>query len=351
MLISFKEKSKKLIESLKCDENILIKSKRCNIKKLILIIAVVGFCLSIFLAFISAGQNADYYKDNVYTYKLHRIPGQAVKTYGTSWVCYCDICCRFNYANSIEDFVSDKLISEPYYLIPLVIAILTCCLLYFISRSSKLTGTGKRVSGKVAGVEVEDKKMETVNDITEEVTENSENEKSPETSQIILKSVEVSENFYSTQQRTSKLKKAKDFFAKYQKQTIFAGVFILILCISIFGFSANSNNSDYNSNDNYTNKTSYTPQNDYDESYLETLAASKLYNELVNHKSGLLTYSYDIDSTKYSIGTIVEENGVYIIRGTFTLYDYYGKISSNHYSETFTVRISGNSITCTTSLD
>lgn len=351
MMIEFKEKSRNLIESLKCDENILIKSKRYNIKKLLIIIAVIGFCASIILAIFSSVQNADYFKDNVYTYKLHRIPGQAIKTYGTSWVCYCDICCRFNYANSIEDFVSDKLLSEPYYLIPLVIAIITCCLLYFMSHSSKLTGTDKQVSGKVADVAIEDKKMETVNDITEEVADHLEIAKSPAPSAKILESVESSENMYSTQQNPSKLKKVKDFFAKYQKQTVFASIFIFILCISILGFSVNSNNINYNSNYNYTNRSSYTPQNDYDESYLETLAASKLYNELVNHKSGLLTYSYDIDSTRYSIGTIVEENGVYIVRGTFSLYDYYGKISSNYYNETFKVRISGNSITCTTSLD
>lgn len=351
MTIEFKGKSRNLIESLKCDENILIKSKRYNIKKLLIIIAVIGFCASIILAIFSSVQNADYFKDNVYIYKLHRIPGQAVKTYGTSWVCYCDICCRFNYANSIEDFVLDKLLSEPYYLIPLVIAILTCCLLYFTCRSSKLTCTDKRVSGKVADVADEDKKMETLNDITEEIADNSEITKSPAPSAKILESVELSENIYSIQQSPSKLKKEKVFFAKYQKQTVFASIFILFLCISIFGFSVNSNNRNYNSNDNYTNRTSYIPQNDYDESYLETLATSKLYNELVNHKSGLLTYSYDIDSTRYSIGTIVENNDVYIVRGTFTLYDYYGKNSSNHYNETFTVRISGNSITCTTSLD
>lgn len=410
MKINFKKKLSSPIDTLQCNENTLIESKRYGIKKLLIIIASIGFCFSLLLVLISAIQNAEYFTDNIYTYRLHQIPGQAVKTYGTSWFCYCDICCRFNGAYSIDDFVLDKFLSEPYYLIPIVIAALSCCLLYFISHSSMLTVTNKRIIGQVAGIKkfdiplsfvssitpinhikgidlstpsirilvpmiknfddvykvinnllseekqnyvviAEDINTETSDDVIEDVEDNSEIEKSLTTSSEFSKSIKLSENIFSTQQSQSKLKKAKNFFIKHRKQTIFTGAFILILCLCILGFLNNSNNSDYNSNNNYSNNKSYTPQNDYDESYLETLAVSQLYDKLVEHKSGLLTYSYNIGSTRYSIGTIVKENGVYIVRGTFTLYDYYGKISSNYYNETFTVRISGYSITCTTSLD
>lgn len=400
------------IDFLQFDENILVKNEQFRMKKPLVAVVIICFCLSTVWAVVLAENNADFFRDNFYTTLLHGIPGNAVETIGPEWssACYCDICCRINYANSVEEFVFEKMLSEPQYLIPVIFAVLFCCFVYFASRSFELIVTDKRILCKVACVKdidiplslvlegrpskyikglivsipskklffpmvknsddvcriinnlLSNAKSDYIIDIDvsseKEKTENENNisadgegvlkkEKIPISSVKITKTGESNENDYSTPLNPNKL---KFFFTKRRKQACFAGVCILIICINVFVFSDDSNNGN-SSNNNYTIKTTYTQKNDYDESYLETLAVSELYDELVNHKSGLLTYSYDIDSTRYSIGSIVKNNGVYIVRGTFTLYDYYGKISSNHYKETFTVKISGSSATCTTSLD
>ncbi len=48
--------------------------------------------------------------------------------------------------------------------------------------------------------------------------------------------------------------------------------------------------------------------------------------------------SIDIGSTRYSIATVTDNGDEWIVRGTFTLYDYYGKMTS-FYDETFTARV------------
>ena len=395
-----------LIDQLSNGEKVLIKGQRYNIKKLIIIMAIIGLAVSIILAVFLFFQNVDYYKANVYTYKLHSIPGNATKTYGTSWMCYCDICCSFNDANSVEDFVLDKLLSEPYYLIPIILVVLLCGLLYFLSYAFELIVTDKRILGKIAGAKKIGLPLALVSAVTiSEITKgivlsttsgrirfllikNSNDiykiinnhllsicqKNTPDTitapqstereiaDDTVKNDSEISEQYTDCNKKQvpcravqlpSVFEKTKHLLGKYRKSTAVLSVFIFISVIIVIACSLEaSKSSSYNSNDyNYTTKSYYTTKAGYDESYLETIVVSELYDELCNHKSGMLTYSYDLGSTKYSIGSIVEDNGVYIIRGTFSLYDYYGKISPNHYNETFTVKVSGSTYTCTTSLD
>ena len=138
------------------------------------------------------------------------------------------------------------------------------------------------------------------------------------------------------------------FFDKYKKAIIAVTVLLLIIIGTIFACSSDTSNNNYNYDESY-----HTTQSGYSEETLKTIAASQLYIELRNHTTiGGLSLStwYDLGSTKYSIGSIVEDNGVYIVRGTFSLYDYYGKLASNYYNETFTVKISDSGYSCTTSL-
>lgn len=111
---------------------------------------------------------------------------------------------------------------------------------------------------------------------------------------------------------------------------------VLIACLASSG-SSSSYSSSYDSSSSM-------------EDSLEYLATSALTVELREEFS--YTNLYDIGSTRYSIGTITEEDDEWIVRGTFSMYDYYGKISSSYYNETFTVRIDKDTYrtTCTTSI-
>lgn len=111
---------------------------------------------------------------------------------------------------------------------------------------------------------------------------------------------------------------------------------VLIICLASSG-SSSSYSSSYDSSSSM-------------EDSLEYLATSALTVELREEFS--YTNLYDIGSTRYSIGTITEDDDEWIVRGTFSMYDYYGKISSSYYNETFTVRIDKDTYgtTCTTSI-
>lgn len=62
--------------------------------------------------------------------------------------------------------------------------------------------------------------------------------------------------------------------------------------------------------------------------------------ELISEIRSEYGYIEDIDigSTRYSIATVTDNGDEWIVRGTFTLYDYYGKMTS-FYDETFTARV------------
>lgn len=100
------------------------------------------------------------------------------------------------------------------------------------------------------------------------------------------------------------------------------GTVILIVCLNL-GSSSSSYSSSYGS--------SYST-----EDYLESLVTSALYNELSQRFS--YTDAFNLGATRYSIGSVTESDTQWIIRGTFSLYNYYGEITS-YYNETFTVKI------------
>ncbi len=113
------------------------------------------------------------------------------------------------------------------------------------------------------------------------------------------------------------------------------GTIVLVVCLNS-GSSSSSYSSSYNS--------SYSLEDS-----LETIATSALYNELRQRFS--YTDVFNLGATRYSIGSITETDTQWIVRGTFSLYDYYGKITS-YYNETFSVKIDKNThkTTCTISL-
>ncbi len=132
---------------------------------------------------------------------------------------------------------------------------------------------------------------------------------------------------------------------------IIASVIGIIIISAIIGAVTSSSNSSSSYDDSYYDSYYDSYDSDYtSEDTIETLAVTALYSELSDH----FNYSdyYDIGSTRYSVGTIIDDGSEWIVRGTFTMYDYYGKMSSTYYNETFTVRINKSTYktTCTTSL-
>ena len=146
--------------------------------------------------------------------------------------------------------------------------------------------------------------------------------------------------------------KVMDFMDRFGKIIVVLLVLCGIISAIIIACSSSSSGSSSGSSSSY-NSGGSDYKSGYSRDTLESIAASQLYIELSNTKSmggvSLSTW-YDLGSTRYSIGSIVEDNGVYIVRGTFSLYDYYGKIASNYYNETFTVRVSNSGYSCTTSI-
>ena len=162
-------------------------------------------------------------------------------------------------------------------------------------------------------------------------------------------SAEVSESYDTAPEMLDGKQRMKSEISKHWKVLLVLGVVVLVFIIVFIASAADSGGNSYSdSYDDYE----YT-ESGFSESTLESLAAMALSTELYNHKSMGMSLStwYDIGATRYSIGSIVEDDGVWIIRGTFSLYDYYGKIASNYYNETFTVRVTeSGSTSCTTSL-
>lgn len=162
-------------------------------------------------------------------------------------------------------------------------------------------------------------------------------------------SAEVSESYDTAPEMLDGKQRMKSGIRKHWKVLLVLGVVVLVFIIVLIASAADSGGNSYSdSYDDYE----YT-ESGFSESTLESLAAMALSTELYNHKSMGMSLStwYDIGATRYSIGSIVEDDGVWIIRGTFSLYDYYGKIASNYYNETFTVRVTeSGSTSCTTSL-
>ena len=130
-----------------------------------------------------------------------------------------------------------------------------------------------------------------------------------------------------------------------KKVLITISVLLLIVIIVIIAIALISNNSKSN---NYSSYNGYSYSTGYTDSQLESLATTALYSELSQkmlHGVSLSTM-YDLGSTRYSIGSIVKDGEGWIVRGTFSLYDYYGKISS-YYNCEFTVNVSEyGSTTC-----
>lgn len=162
-------------------------------------------------------------------------------------------------------------------------------------------------------------------------------------------SAEVSESYDTAPEMLDGKQRMKSEIRKHWKVLLVLGVVVFVFIIVLIASAADSGGNSYSdSYDDYE----YT-ESGFSESTLESLAAMALSTELYNHKSMGMSLStwYDIGATRYSIGSIVEDDGVWIIRGTFSLYDYYGKIASNYYNETFTVRVTeSGSTSCTTSL-
>ena len=130
-------------------------------------------------------------------------------------------------------------------------------------------------------------------------------------------------------------------------------IFLIAVIAAIAG-SGSSSKSSYNSDYNYGYGSYETEGYSLSRDSIESLATTALYLELRSSTTPYgveLSKNYDLGSTRYSIGSIVEDGKGYKVRGTFTLYDYYGKMSSSYYNCTFTVNVSETGSTnCTINL-
>ncbi len=183
-------------------------------------------------------------------------------------------------------------------------------------------------------------------DITEQTSESNINNNGY-ADESTVENEKKSENLLNTDNASTNSDASKKSFLKNHKGVlIIISVILLIVIIVIIAIAASSNNSKSN---NYSSYNGYSYSTGYTDSQLESLATTALYsklNQTMLHGGSLSTW-YDLGSTRYSIGSIVENGKGWTVRGTFSLYDYYGKISS-YYNCTFTVNISeSGSTTCT----
>ncbi len=133
---------------------------------------------------------------------------------------------------------------------------------------------------------------------------------------------------------------------------LLVGIIVIAVIIGVVSSSSgNSSSSSSSYDDSYYDSydSSYNSDNTSEDT-IETLAVTALYNELSDHFD--YTDYYDIGSTRYSVATITDSGNYWVVRGTFTMYDYYGQMSSTYYNETFVVTINKDtySTSCSTSL-
>lgn len=117
--------------------------------------------------------------------------------------------------------------------------------------------------------------------------------------------------------------------------------------------STSTTHSSSTSSKNSTSSSSYSTTTGFTNDELETLACSALYDKLMSSKTkqGVpFTNLYNIDGTKYSIGSIKGNSSEgWTIKGTFSLYNDYGKYKK---SGTFSAKVSSfGYATCTISID
>lgn len=138
----------------------------------------------------------------------------------------------------------------------------------------------------------------------------------------------------------------KEFFRKFISAwriwtfplgVIAFAVIIAVILTAVFPSDSSDSYSGYSYGYNYG--SSYS--SGYSDETLELLATSALYEKLKD-EYGYKAY-LDIDSTRYSIGTIEKSGSSWIVRGTYTLYNKYGEISE--YGEKFRVEIYSSGLT------
>ena len=135
---------------------------------------------------------------------------------------------------------------------------------------------------------------------------------------------------------------------------IIAGACLMLALIIALASSGNSKQSKSSStySSSSSGSSSYTKVG-FTDSELETLACSALYDTLMTSKTKqgvALSKRYNIDSTRYSIGSIKgDSSSGWTVKGTFSLYNDYGEYKK---SGTFSAKISSYGYaTCTISID
>ena len=113
-------------------------------------------------------------------------------------------------------------------------------------------------------------------------------------------------------------------------------IITLILCIvSLLSFCSCSNENEKN----YTQQTNTFA---FTEEDAEVAALKALYRELDNLKYPI----FDVGQTRYSIGSIEREERasgtVYLVYGTYTLYDKYGDYISGYVGKKFSAKVYTN---------
>ena len=136
---------------------------------------------------------------------------------------------------------------------------------------------------------------------------------------------------------------------------IIAGACLILLLIVVLATNSgnkktSTSSSAYSSSS--SSSSTYTKVG-FTDSELETLACGALYDTLMSSKSkhGIaFSKSYNIDSTRYSIGSIKGDSySGWTVKGTFSLYNDYGEYKK---SGTFTARISSSGYaTCSITID
>lgn len=116
---------------------------------------------------------------------------------------------------------------------------------------------------------------------------------------------------------------------------------ISLICILVICFISTScanyvEDEELENQDSYSQKVDNTT--DVEENF-GSIIADSLYDALKERYS---TNLYDLDKTKISLGSVETESFGWTVYGTYTLYDKYGNIDSDHYNEKFIISINTN---------
>ncbi len=110
---------------------------------------------------------------------------------------------------------------------------------------------------------------------------------------------------------------------KSNKKILYGAAALLLVIIIAIASSSNSGSSSYSSSSSSSTSSAFT------ESDIEDMAVLALYRELMSAKDNIgrpLAQVYDIDSTRYSIGSINgNSSDGWVVKGTFSLYNDYGE--------------------------